>query len=189
MNLFVKLSKWCYRVVTLPVVIAALVVFAFFVVVVLPQMAGQLTALSGVDVSPDTSFIYTVSDLYAMAEAYGPDGRVYYIYSRFTFDLIWPAAYLFFLVATVTYLFRVLPEKSPWRLVNLLPFAGAFFDLFENSAASLVMFRYPAETAVVAQLAPLFTFLKWLFIAFSFVALLAGIIFKMVRNQSPPPAE
>lgn len=176
MKIPLKLSSWCYRVVTLPVVIAAVVIFAFFIIVVLPQMAGQLAAISGVDISPDTSFIYTARELYAMAEAYGPEGRDYYIYSRFTFDLIWPAAYLFFLAATITYLFRFLPEKSPWRLVNLLPFAGTLFDLLENSAASLVMFRYPAETAVVAHLAPLFTFLKWLFIALSFAALVTGVV-------------
>lgn len=186
MKLPVKLSSWCYRVVALPVVIAAVVVFAFFIMVVLPQMAGQLSASSGVDISPDTSFIYTARDLYAMAEAYGLEGRAYYIYSRFTFDLIWPAAYLFFLAATITYLFRFLPGKSPWRLVNLLPFAGTLFDLFENSAASLVMFRYPVETAVLAHLAPLFTFLKWLFIALSFVVLVAGLVFKVARKQSPP---
>jgi len=183
MKNLIKLSSWCYRVTTLPVVAAAVLVFAFFMVVVLPQMAGQLEAVSGVDISPDTSFIYTARDLYAMAEAYGPDGRSYYIYSRFTFDLIWPAAYLFFLVTAITYLFRFLPEKSPWRLVNLLPFAGAFLDLLENSAASLVMFRYPAETAVVAHLAPLFTFLKWLFIGFSFIALAAGLFFLLTRRH------
>jgi len=182
MKLLVKLSSWCYRVTTLPVVVAAVLIFVFFMAVILPQMSGQLAAITGVDVTPDTSFIYTARDLYAMAEAYGPDGREYYIYSRFTFDLVWPAAYLFFLAATITYLFRTLPEKSPWRLINLLPFAGALLDLFENSAASLVMFRYPAETALIAHLAPLFTFLKWLFIGFSFVALAAGLVLKLVRK-------
>ena len=182
MKLLVKLSSWCYRVTTLPVVVAAVVIFAFFMVVVLPQMSGQLQAVSGVDISPDTSFIYTSRDLYAMAEDYGKEGRSYYIYSRFTFDLIWPAAYLFFLAAAITYLFRVLPEKSAWRLVNLLPFAGALFDLFENSAASLVMYRYPAETALIAHLAPLFTFLKWLFIGLSFAALAAGILITIARK-------
>ena len=178
-----KLSSWCYQAVTLPVIIAAVVIFALFIIVVLPQMAGQLAAISGVDISPDTSFIYTARDLYSMAEAYGPAGRDYYIYSRFTFDLIWPAAYLFFLAATISYLFRFLPEKSFWRLLNLLPFAGAFLDLLENSAASLVMFRYPAETAVVVHLAPLFTFLKWLFVALSIAALVTGIVLKIIRAR------
>jgi len=76
MKLLVKLSSWCYRVTTLPVVVAAVLIFVFFMAVILPQMSGQLAAITGVDVTPDTSFIYTARDLYAMAEAYGPDGRV-----------------------------------------------------------------------------------------------------------------
>ncbi len=178
-----RLSSWFYQVVTRPVLIAAIVIFIFFMAVVLPHMAGQLTALTGVESSPDTSFIYSADDLYAMAEAYGADGRAYYILSRFTFDLIWPAAYLFFLAATITALFRFLPESSPWRLVNLLPFAAVLLDLLENSAASLVMFRYPEPTALIAQMAPLFTFLKWLFVAFSFIALVLGLILKTVRSR------
>lgn len=187
MKILTNLSSWFYRVVTLPVFIAAVVIFAFFIIIVLPQMAGQLADVTGVDVSPDTSFVYRASDLYTMADAYGPDGRAYYIYTRFTFDLAWPAAYLFFLVAVITYLFRFHPVKSSWRKVNLLPFAGALFDLFENSAASLVMYRYPIETAIVAHLAPIFTFLKWLFIALSFVALLTGLVFRVVDKQSSSP--
>jgi len=45
------------------------------------------------------------------------------------------------------------------------------------------MFRYPAETAVVAHLAPLFTFLKWLFIGFSLIALAAGLFFLLTRRH------
>lgn len=182
MKLPARLSSWCYQVVNRTVFIAAIVIFIFFMAVVLPHMAGQLTALTGVDSSPDTSFIYSAEDLYAMAEAYGAEGRAYYILSRFTFDLVWPAAYLFFLVATITTLFRFLPENSPWRLVNLLPFAAVLLDLLENSAASLVMFRYPEPTALIAQIAPLFTFLKWLFVAVSFLVLILGLILKTVRN-------
>jgi len=175
------LSSWCYRVVTLPVLIAALVLFILFMILVLPNMAGQLTDMTGVAVSPDTSFIYSAKDLYAMAEAYGEEGRAYYICSRFTFDLIWPAVYLFFLMATITYLFRFLSPENPLRLVNLLPFAGAFFDLLENSAASLVIYRYPLTSSFAAWLAPVFTFFKWIFIGLSFFALILGLGLALLR--------
>ncbi len=153
----------------------AVAVFALFMVIVLPNMAGRLTALTGVNVSPDTSLVYAASDLYAMAEAYGSAGRAYYIYSRFTFDLAWPAVYLFFLAALITRLFRFLDPHDPRRLVNLLPFIAVIFDLLENSAASLVMFRYPLASPLAASLAPVFTFIKWVFIGLSFVALVIGL--------------
>jgi len=176
-----QLSSWCYRAVNCPVLVAAVIIFVFFLVVVLPGMAGGLSELAGTDVSPDTSFIYSAEELYGMAEMYGEEGRSYYIYSRFTFDLIWPAAYLFFLAASVSYLFRYLHPNNHWRLVNLLPFAGAVFDILENSAASLVMYRYPLPTAVIAQLAPIFTFIKWFFIVLSFLALVAGFVLSLLR--------
>lgn len=179
-----KLSSWCYRVVTLPVLVAALVLFALFMILVLPNMAGQLTALTGVGISPDTSFIYSAKDLYAMAEAYGEEGRSYYIYSRFTFDLAWPAVYLLFFAATITYLYRFIPSGNPLRLVNLLPFAGTLFDLLENSAASLVMYRYPISSGFIASLTPVFTFLKWFFIGLSFIALLMGPLLALRRRLS-----
>jgi len=176
-----KLSAWCYRMATPPVLIAAVLIFILFIVLVLPEMAGKLTDLTGVGVSPDTSFIYSSADLYAMAEAYGAEGRAYYIRSRYTFDLIFPAVYLVFLAAVISRLFRFLPADDPKRFINLLPFGGAIFDLFENSAASLVMYRYPLLTPFAALLAPVFSFLKWVFIGLSFIGLFLGLALALVR--------
>jgi len=173
-----KLSNWFYRVSSAPLLLVAILVFFFFMALVLPSMAGQLGAITGVDVSPDTSFIYSSADLYEMAEAYGEEGRAYYIYSRFTFDVVWPLAYMFFLVVTTSYLYRDHSTISSWKLVNLLPLAGGLFDFLENSAASLVMYRYPLETPVAANLAPVFTFIKWILVVLSFAALTIGLLLK-----------
>jgi hypothetical protein len=51
---------------------------------------------------------------------------------------------------------------------------GALFDYLENVSTSLVLGRYPNPTAVVDVLAPLFTLLKWGFLAGSFALLFAG---------------
>lgn len=143
-------------------------------------MAGNLADLTGVEISPDTSILYSADDLYAMAEAYGSGGRGYYIYSRYTFDVAWPLVYLLFLATSISYLFRSLPvTKTPWRLINLLPLAGAVLDLLENNAASLVMYRYPLPTPIVAHLTPVFTLLKWVVIGFCFIALAGGILLRV----------
>lgn len=170
-----RLSSWLYRITSGYITIAVTLLFILFMALVLPHMAGRLTALTGVTVSPDTSFLYTAEALYAMAEAYGAEGRAYYIYSRFTFDVVWPVVYLLFFTFIITFFFRHLPSSSPWRAANLLPLAGALFDVLENSAASLVMFRYPLPTPVIAQLAPVFTFFKWTLIGLCFIALLIGL--------------
>lgn len=175
MNLLSNLSAWCYRVVTPLILLFALILFALFMAFVLPSMAGRLADLTGAAESPDTSLIYSAGDLYAMAEAYGETGRSYYVYQRFTFDLVWPAVYLLFYVAVITTLFRVLPGGHLLRLVNLLPFGGALFDLLENIAAAFVMYRYPRVSPVAANLAPLFTSTKWVLIAASSLAVVVGI--------------
>mgnify|MGYP007130597623 CR=1 FL=1 len=52
--------------------------------------------------TPDLSFFYTTEDLYQMAEALGEEGRQSYVRSRFTFDLVWPLVYAFFLVTGIS---------------------------------------------------------------------------------------
>jgi hypothetical protein len=56
------------------------------------------------------------------------------------------------------------------------------------------MARYPAQTAVVDALAPLFTMLKWSFLGASFALLVAGIVVgawrwfkRMGRGQGGEP--
>jgi hypothetical protein len=183
-NVWRRFSGWLYQIISLPLFSVAMVIFFLFVGLVLPKMAGRLSMITGIDRSPDTSLFYRAGDLYAMAEAYGAEGRAYYIYQRFTFDLIWPLVYLLFFVALITYLLRALPGSNRGRLFNLLPFAAVIFDLLENSGAAFLMYRYPLPVPVVAFLVPLFTFCKWLFIGLSCLAVLVGIILWMARGRT-----
>ena len=177
-----RLSKFFYSVSTGWVTLIGLLVFVLFMIFVLPQQAQKAEAYSG-GTSPDTSYIYSARDLYQMAKDYGAEGRAAYIYARFTFDLIFPLAYLFFLTTSISWLLsRGLAETSRWRLLNLFPFAGAMFDYLENISTSLVLGRYPAQTPVVDVLAPVFTLVKWFFVNGSFVLLIiAGILFLWKR--------
>ncbi len=171
-----RLSNYFYSVSTGWVTLIGLAVFVLFMIFVLPQQSQKAEAYSG-GTSPDTSYIYSAGDLYQMAEAYGADGRAAYIYARFTFDLVFPLAYLFFLTTSISWLLaRGLAEMSPWRLLNLFPFAGAIFDYLENISTSLVLGRYPSQTPVVDVLAPVFTLIKWVFVNGSFVVLVIGLL-------------
>ncbi len=169
-----QFSNWCYRVVNMRVIVGSIALFAIFIILVLPDMAGRLSDITGVSRSPDVSFVYSAADFYAMAEAYGVEGREYYISQRFTFDLVWPLIYMFFFLALLTLFYRQLPAASSLRQANLLPFAGVFFDLLENSGAAYLMYRYPVPIPYLAAMVPVFTFLKWLFIGLSSIAILAG---------------
>ncbi|QKS71243.1 hypothetical protein FLK61_31525 [Paenalkalicoccus suaedae] len=158
----------------------ALIIFASFIAFVLPNEAMESSAVTGSDRSPDGSYLYSSQDLYEMAAKYGEEGRAYYIRARFTFDLVWPVAYWFFLTTALALSFKRV--AMPSRLV-LLPTFAALFDLAENMAASLVMYRYPATTPFIDSLAPLFTFLKWNAIYASFALIPVGIIWTVVSRR------
>jgi hypothetical protein len=159
------------------ITLAAVVIFLVFAATVLPQQAKIAAETSGGAPSPDTSLTYSVDSLYAMAQAYGPDGRQAYIHARWTFDLVFPLVYTLLLVTTISRLSRrMFPTMSRWQSANLLPLLAMIFDYLENSAASLVMARYPAKTPVVDFLAPVFTLVKWVWVYASFGLLLALVL-------------
>jgi hypothetical protein len=171
-----RLSSWLRQAVTGWVALAALVIFVLFSALVLPGQSAQSERSGAEDVgSPDLSLYYSPAELYRMAEAYGEEGRSEYVRARFTFDLIWPVVYALFLTTALAWLFgRAFPAGSRWQLASLMPILGLLFDYLENIATSVVMLRYPAETAVVDALAPIFTLLKWLLLGISFLLLVLG---------------
>ena len=172
-----RFSSWVHRVSKGWVALLALAIFLAFTALVLPDQSARARKDSGNAGSPDTSFFYAPDDLYRMAEAYGQSGREAYVRARFTFDVAWPLVYTLFLSTTISWVGgKAFLPGSRWRLTNLAPVLGALFDFLENVSTSLVMLRYPAHTAVVDFLAPLFTLAKWGFIGGSFVLLLIGII-------------
>lgn len=181
------LSRKLHRLSTGWVALAAVVVFALFMVFVLPQQALDAAASSGNAGSPDTSLWYTPAELYRMAEVYGAAGRRAYIRARFTFDLVWPLVYGAFLATAISWLNRAaFPAESLGRLANLVPALGVVLDFLENISTSLVMARYPRRTPGVDLLAPVFTLTKWLFVGGSFVLLVAvaaAALWRRVRRS------
>jgi hypothetical protein len=177
-----RLSDWLHRVSTGWVTLAALFIFLLFTALVLPQQALKAERETGSAESPDTSFFYTPGDLYQVAESYGEQGRQAYIRARFTFDLVWPLVYTLFLVTAISWVYgRAFAPESRWQRANLAPLLGILFDYLENLSTSLVMLRYPQQTPVVELLAPLFTALKWGFLAASFLLLFSGVLVAIWR--------
>ena len=171
-----RFSEWLLGLSTGPVALVALLAFLLFASLVLPGQSRMAAETAGGAGSPDTYFYYGRAALYGWAEAYGAEGRQAYVRARFTFDLVFPLVYTVFLATALSWsLWMTAPRRSAWRRANLLPFVGALFDYLENVSASLVMARYPSTTPVVDVLAGLFTALKWLSLAASFLVLLAAL--------------
>ena len=184
-----KTSSFLYRHLNWKILVLSVVVMILFMVFVLPREAERAAEVIGSGQSPDTSIFYTPTDLYRMAQAYGPEGRAYYIRSRFTFDVAWPMVYTFFLVSTLTAVLRRLKAKHRWKLVNVLPFGAMLLDFGENSLASVVFYRYPLATPVIAHMTPAFTLSKWAAIGICFILLAGTLIAFFIRKIFPKKKE
>ncbi len=174
-----RFTRLCFKLTNRLIVGFGLLLFTVFMIWVLPAEAVRSSQILKGEPTPDTSFFYTASDLYAMAEAYGVEGRAYYIHARYTFDLAWPLAYVMFLVPTTAWLLKPWEQDRKKRLLVLVPLAGFLFDLLENAGAVLVMSRYPARTWVIDWLVPWMTMFKWSALAAAFVIMLISAWFRL----------
>lgn len=168
-------------------VIISTIIFILFLIVVLPQMSEYSVRVIGEFESPDTSLIYSNSDLYNMAESYGEAGRSAYIKLRWTFDLVWPFVYtLFFLLWTLK-LSEYIPSKRGTGYLFIVPLVAMVLDFMENLGATIVMARYPLTSGLIATLTPLMTLTKWTTILASslilIVLIIAIIIDKLKRSN------
>jgi len=180
----VRVSAFLYQISNGRTALAGTVLFLAFAALVLPAQSARSESYAGGAGSPDQSFLYSAEELYGMAEAYGPEGRTAYIKARFTFDLVFPLVYTFFLATAISWAFgrSGLSEGRMWGL-NLFPPAGMAFDYLENITTSIVMGRYPLDSPSFAAAAGVFTSIKWFFVGGSFVVLAAGFIFSVARRR------
>ncbi len=183
MRLLTNYSEILIKLFSPQILAVATLLFLFFLVSVLPHMADRLVAVTGTKLSPDTAFVYSVTELYAMAEAYGQEGRAYYIRQRFTFDLIWPAVYFLFFSTLTTFISRKFSLGSVWRRINILPAGAVCFDLLENITVSLLFYRYPLPLTSVALIAPVSTMFKWLIIGLIVVAVFSATLI-LIRSKN-----
>ena len=163
-------------------------VFLSFLVFFLPRQAARSPAGTENLPAPDTSLLYSGEDLYRLAGDYGEEGRKEYIQDRFTFDLIFPLAYGFFLTLWIGLaLKRIHPRLAGWRLLNLFPPAGMAFDYLENISTSAVMAAYPDRIPIFQAAAPAFTLTKWIFVSGSFVVLIGVLIWWGISSSRKQP--
>lgn len=177
-----RLSGWIYRLSKGWVAVLVLLIFVVFSMMTLPGQNRLAEAYSRGMGSPDTSIFYSSDQLYQMAAGYGETGRLQYLHARWTFDLAFPPVYTAFLLTSISWLLnRNLGIHSKWRLLDLIPIAAMMLDFLENWMTSLVFGRYPLPSLVGQFLAPIFTPLKWLLVSISFLVLLAGFFWWIVR--------
>src|SRR4051812_36142526 len=110
-----RAGGWLARRVRWWVALAGLLLFAGFIMAVLPaQAAGEF--YTSLHPPPDTERWYSPADLYAAAAAWGETGRSAYVRARVTFDAIWPLAYGIFLLTGLSWIWaKATRPGSRWR--------------------------------------------------------------------------
>ena len=104
-------------------------------------------------VSFDPSLIYQIVD------DYGANGRAYYIWQRWTFDLIWPLVYGLPLFATLNRFIQ--PKLNFRKWIVLLPLFATLLDYLENIIFTLLVTLYPTEIPLLAWIGVTVSALKW----------------------------
>lgn len=129
---------------------------------ILPDMSNIMEKATGYTITPDSEFFYSTSLLTDIKELYKGAGAHAYIYTRFTYDLIWPCIYLFFMVNSLGIFTKSF--KRTWKICGLylLPFIAVFFDLLENITCSL--YFYSDVFMPLGNMAMIFSGLKWIVI-------------------------
>jgi len=149
-----------------------------------PWAEKMLSGFGGPDAKVlDLRFGFSPGEANQFLALIGPEGRSFYQMLELTLDLVYPLVYGLFLGALLLLVWRkVLPEKSPWLGLSLLPVATAVFDYLENINIVLLIRRFPDQADTLANLASVFGAAKWVLFGLSVAVLLIGLLFWGIRT-------
>jgi len=145
-------------------ILATWFVFMFFMVVILPAVS-MATYEQGLTESIDTNFSFNPSLIYPIIASYGDSGRAYYIWQRWTFDLVWPLVYGLPLFSTLNFF---ISRKTKLRKpIVFLPLVATLLDYVENIVFTILVSLYPTELPFLVIIGVSMSALKWLALAIS----------------------
>lgn len=165
------------------IIAVLMVIFLILTIVIFPSVNSQLMEASGGLGLIDMKTSYTPSQVFQMIGAYGEAGRSLYTTTTLTADTLYPLDYalLFALILIATYR-RAFPQGRLLRFLVLVPFLTAAFDLLENGCIVSLLAAYPQQPVLLAQIASLFTTLKWSALVITVVLVLVGGVGLVTRS-------
>lgn len=190
-----RISRAIRRAATTRTVLASLVIWFIFEILIMGKPFGlaQLQEITGGPTILDMTFTTGPDSVYGVLDALGDAGRSFDLTHIVPLDLVFPFTYGLFLALGISWgLSRLLPEGSPWLLLNLAPVIAAAADYCENAGVIALLLTYPARLDPVAWFVSIMYVIKFGFSAVSFIALftaLAGVaVMFLVRRPGRSPA-
>jgi hypothetical protein len=153
-----------------------------------PFGLAQLHEITGGATILDMTFTTGPDQVYSVLSALGDAGRAFDLTHIVPLDLVFPFTYGLFLALGISWgLSRLLPEGSPWLLLNLAPVLAAAADYCENAGVITLLLTYPARLDPVAWFVSIMYAVKFISSAISFITLFAALagcaaIFVVRRN-------
>ena len=184
-----RLSWAIRRAATAKAVIGSLVLFLVTATIINGKPFGlaQLQEITGGPTILDMTFTTGPASVYAVLSALGDAGRAFDLTHIVPLDLVFPFTYGLFLALAISWaLARLLPEGSPWFLLNLAPVLAAAADYCENAGVITLLLTYPAQLDAVAWFVSIMYVVKFVFSAVSYgtlVAALAGCAVMLVLRR------
>jgi len=127
--------------------------------------------------------IYSPQDIFDLLDAYGPEGRAFYIRTILLFDFIIPLIYSFFFTVCTIWIMKKLSMKSTWKtLAFILGIIQCLSDWIENIFLLIVTANYPNQLKFLVNLASVSTLLKAALTIFFLVIIVIGLTFLLLKN-------
>ncbi len=162
-------------------ILLLLVLFLLTNVVIVPLVYPKFQTL-------DTLYTYTPGEAYNLISSYGDAGRVAYIWTECTLDVIYPfiSALLFGLAILYTFQ-RAFPTLAWSHKLALTPFLVMLSDYFENMCVVILLLNFPRRLDGIAQMSDFFTRAKFFLtpLELLFLAGLASWAMRAILNRKP----
>lgn len=190
-----RLSYAIRRAATIKAVAGSLVLWLIALTLINGRPFGlaQLQEITGGPSILDMTFTTGPESVYGVLGALGDTGRAFDLAYIVPLDLVFPFTYALFLALGISWaLARLLPEDSPWFLLNLAPVFAAAADYCENAGVIALLLTYPARLDPAAWFVSIMYVVKFAFSFVSFITLFAALaacaVMYLVRRTGRSPA-
>lgn len=166
----------------------------FFIILILMMIGGygyfiepQFKNLSNGLEAPDTSQSNTVEELEALMTSLPQEAIDFYLVYFVIYDLIFPLSYMMFFATLFALLLKkIIPTKSKFRYVVLIPVVHLLFDYMENITYIYMISSLPKFSPEIANIALTISSIKWSFWPLEIlitIILLAAAIIVWIKNK------
>ncbi len=172
MHFLRKISSWK----TLGILLVVYVLFVVFV------MSGLMDGIDAKLKPLDLFFSYSPDKAYGLITSYG-EHRERYAFMSMTADTAYPIIYTSLFMVLILQLAKYLwPQHPKIHRIALIPLFAFVFDLCENASIITMLKAFPKRLDNIAQIASLFTSLKWCSVAMIFAIILILMVLLAIKT-------